>query len=163
LLDAKAYPANELAEVYFQRWDVELFFRDIKTTMDMDVLRCKTPEMVRKEILMHMIVYNCIRALIAEAAKGTAMKIRRISFKGSLQALRQWEPYLNQTKISRKEQNRFILLLYASIAESIVVERPGRSEPRAVKRRPKNHQLLNKPRHEMNPIPHRSKYQAEKP
>ena len=163
LLDAKAYPASELAEVYFQRWDVELFFRDIKTTMGMDVLRCKTPDMVCKEILMHLIVYNCIRALIAEAVKGGATKTRRISFKGSIQALRKWEPYLNQTEISRQEQNRLILLLYASIAGNIVVERPGRSEPRAVKRRPKNHQLLNKPRHEMNPIPHRSKYQAENP
>lgn len=163
LLDAKAYPASELAKVYFQRWDVELFFRDIKTTMDMDVLRCKTPDMVRKEILMHLIVYNCIRALIAEAAKGTATKTRRISFKASMQALRQWQPYLNQANISQQEQRHLIQLLYTSIAESIVVERPGRSEPRAVKRRPKNHQLLNKPRHEMKPIPHRSKYQTENP
>jgi hypothetical protein len=162
LLDAKAYPASELAEVYFQRWDVELFFRDIKITMDMDILRCKTPEMVRKEILMHLIVYNCIRALIAEAAERTGVRTRRISFKGSVQALRQWEPYLNQANISSQEQNRLIRLLYASIAGNIVVERPGRSEPRAVKRRPKNHQRLNKPRHEMKVIPHRSKYQAEK-
>ncbi|MDQ6986752.1 MAG: hypothetical protein Q9M25_03005, partial [Mariprofundaceae bacterium] len=60
-------------------------------------------------------------------------------------------------------QKHLIQLLYTSIAGNIVIERPERSEPRAVKRRPKNHQLLNKPRHEMNPIPHRSKYQAENP
>jgi hypothetical protein len=161
LLDEKAYPASELAEVYFQRWDVELFFRDIKTTMDMDVLRCKTPDMVRKEILMHLIAYNCIRALIAEAAEGTDVRTRRISFKGCVQALRQWEPYLSQANISSQEQNRLIRLLYASIAGNIVIERPGRSEPRAVKRRPKYYQLLNTPRHEMKVIPHRSKYQAE--
>ncbi|MDX8390752.1 MAG: IS4 family transposase [Mariprofundaceae bacterium] len=160
LLDSKAYPASEIAEVYFQRWDVELFFRDIKTTMDMDILRCKTPEMVRKEILMHLIVYNCIRALIAEAAKTTVLKTRRISFKGSVQALRQWEPYLNS---SSQELNRLIQLLYQSIIGNVVIERPGRSEPRAIKRRPKNYQRLNKPRHEMNPIPHRNKYQAQNP
>jgi len=163
LLDAKTYPSSEIAEVYFQRWDVELFFRDIKITMDMDILRCKTPEMVCKEILMHLIVYNCIRALIAEAAEGTDVKTRRISFKGSVQALRQWEPYLNQTNISSQEQNRLIQLLYDSIVGNIAVERPGRSEPRAVKRRPKQHQLLNKPRHEMKELPHRSKHKAQKP
>ena len=70
LLDAEEYPASELAELYLQRWDVELFFRDIKTTMGMDILRCKTPDMVRKEILMHLIVYNCIRCLMVEAAEG---------------------------------------------------------------------------------------------
>ena len=61
LLDDVNYPAEELAERYLKRWDVELFFRDIKTTMGMDILRCKTPEMVRKEILMFFIAYNCIR------------------------------------------------------------------------------------------------------
>ena len=58
LLDAVQYPAEELAELYFKRWDVELFFRDIKTTMGMDILRCQMPEMIRKEILMHFIAYN---------------------------------------------------------------------------------------------------------
>ena len=61
LLDAKRYPAEQIADLYFKRWDVELFFRDIKTTMGMDILRCQTPEMIRKEILMHFIAYNCVR------------------------------------------------------------------------------------------------------
>ncbi|MCD4688898.1 MAG: transposase [Desulfuromonadaceae bacterium] len=68
LLDVEQYPAEELAKLYFKRWDVELFFRDIKTTMGMDVLRCRMPEMGRKEILMHFIAYNCIRRLMYEAA-----------------------------------------------------------------------------------------------
>ena len=102
MLDAKAYPASELADLYFQRGDVELFFRDIKTTMGMDILRCKTPDMVRKEILMHLIVYNGIRCLMGEAAKGKDVRVRRMSFKGSVQALRQWEPHLNQANISRQ-------------------------------------------------------------
>lgn len=149
LLDAEAYPAGEIAELYFQRWDVELFFRDIKTTMGMDILRCKTPDMVRKEILMYLIVYNCIRNLIMGSAKNKDVSLRRISFKGSVQALRQWEPYINQVKISDKKRDRLIQLLYESIAGNIVIERPGRSEPRAVKRRPKPFQLLTAPRHEM--------------
>jgi len=162
LLDAETYPASEIADVYYQRWDVELFFRDIKTTMGMDILRCKTPEMVHKEILMHLIAYNCIRRLMLEAAEAKDVTLRRISFKGSVQALRQWEPHLGQGKMSRDKRTRLIQLLIDSIAGNIAPDRPDRSEPRAVKRRPKNYQRLNKPRHEIKVIPHRSKYRAEK-
>ena len=108
LLDPEAYPANELADLYLQRWEVELFFRDIKATMGMDILRCKTPDMVRKEMLMHMIVYNGIRCLMVEAAEEQGVRVRRISFKGSVQALRQWEPHLNQAKLNRQEQRHVI-------------------------------------------------------
>lgn len=160
LLNAEAYPASDIADLYFQRWDVELFFRDIKTTMGMDILRCKTPDMVAKEILMHLIAYNCIRCLMVEASQGRGVTLRRVSFKGSVQALRQWEPHLNQTSVSRAEQYRLIRLLYASIAGNTTLERPGRSEPRAVKRRPKPYPLLTAPRHEMKEIPHRNKYRA---
>jgi len=162
LLDSKLYPASEIADVYYQRWDVELFFRDIKTTMGMDVLRCKTPNMIRKEILMYLIAYNCIRRLMIEAAIIKPVPLRRISFKGCVQALRQWGPILNHRKMKHGERTRIIRLLTESIAGNIVHERLGRNEPRAVKRRPKNYQRLNKPRHEMKVIPHRSKYQAEK-
>jgi len=161
LLDAKEYPADEIADLYFQRWDVELFFRDIKTTMGMDILRCKTPDMVRKEIIMHLIAYNCIRCLMFESAKEKGVRVRRISFKGCVQALRQWEPHLNQAKSSRQEQDRLIGHLYESIADNIVPDRPGRREPRAVKRRAKNFALLTAPRHEMKEISHRAKYHAE--
>lgn len=108
LLDANAYTAEDLADLYYQRWDVELCFRDIKTTMGMDILRCKTPDMVRKEIVMHLITYNGIRYLIAEAAVRAAQRARRISFKGSVQALRHWEPHLNQASIN----HRLYQLLY---------------------------------------------------
>ncbi|CAH1387920.1 hypothetical protein NTGM5_730001 [Candidatus Nitrotoga sp. M5] len=90
-----------------------------------------------------------------EAAQQANVPVRRISFKGSVQALRQWEPHLNQTKISHQEQRRLIQLLYESIADYIVPERPDRSEPRAVKRRPKPYQLLTAPRHEMKVTKHR--------
>jgi len=116
LLDDKVYPTSEIADLYLQRWDVELFFRDIKTTMGMDILRCKTPEMIRKEILMHLIAYNCIRRLMIEAAVKKKLKLRRISFKGSVQALRQWEPHLNQAKMNHRRYFPARLSGYASVS-----------------------------------------------
>ena len=161
LLDADRYPTGALADLYFQRWDVELFFRDIKTTMGMDVLRCQTPEMIRKEVLMHFIAYNCIRRLMGEAAKEADISFRAVSFKGSLQALRNWEPHLNQGKLTRIERSRLIADLYEAMTDTPIRQRPGRSEPRCRKRRPKNYELMTRPRHEMKETPHRSKYRAE--
>jgi hypothetical protein len=161
LLDAKQYPAEELADLYFQRWDVELFFRDIKTTMRMEVLRCQTPEMIRKEVLMHLIAYNCIRRLMSEAAKDADLAVRVVSFKGSLQALRTWEPHLNQAKLNRIERSRLIADLYEAIIDTPIRQRPGRSEPRCRKRRPKNYDLMTRPRHQMKETPHRNRYRAE--
>jgi hypothetical protein len=157
LRDAAQYPAEELAELYFKRWDVELFFRDIKTTMGMDILRCLTPEMIRKEIVMHFIAYNCIRRLMCEAAEEADIEVRVVSFKGSVQALRSWEPHLNQAKISRVERCRLISDLYEAMTNTPIRLRPGRSEPRCLKRRPKNYQLLTSPRHEMKEVQHRSR------
>jgi hypothetical protein len=117
--------------------------------------------MVRKEILMHFIAYNCIRRLMIESVKGLEVPVRRVSFKGCVQALRQWEPYLNQTKMSEQERRRLLALLYDSIAEYTIPERTGRSEPRAVKRRPKPFQLLTAPRHEMKATKHRGRKYAK--
>ena len=160
LLDATRYPAEELAELYFKRWDVELFFRDIKITMGLDILRCLTPEMIRKEILMYFIAYNCVRRLMYEAAEEADIEVRVVSFKGSVQALRSWEPHLNQAKISRIERSRLISDLYDAMTNTPIRQRPGRSEPRCLKRRKKNYQLMTSPRHEIRVIPHRSKYVA---
>ncbi|MFC1827107.1 IS4 family transposase [Thermodesulfobacteriota bacterium] len=160
LLDASRYPAEELAELYFKRWDVELFFRDIKITMGLDILRCLTPVMIRKEILMYFITYNCVRRLMCEAAEKASIGVRIVSFKGSVQALRSWEPHLNQAKISRMERFRLIGDLYEAITNTPTRKRPGRSEPRCLKRRKKNYQLMTSPRHEIRVIPHRSEYSA---
>jgi hypothetical protein len=161
LLDADKYPASDIAELYFKRWDVELYFRDIKTTMGMDILRCKIPSMVRKEIAMHFIVYNCIRCLIMEASTRHNTDVKRMSFKGSLQALRQWEPNINNAKNSKYELLRLIDILYEIISETLVPDRPGRSEPRVVKRRPKAYQLMTAPRAEMKETKHRGRDDAE--
>jgi hypothetical protein len=160
LTDASRHTAAELADLYFQRWDVELFFRDIKTTLGMDVLRCRSPEMVEKEILMHFIAYNAIRLLMAEAATEVGQSPRRVSFKGSIQALRQWEPQFSRASDPR-ELRRLQGVLRSSIADLLVPHRPGRREPRCVKRRPKPFQLLTTPRHQMVEIPHRSRYHAK--
>ena len=162
ITDPKAHTAEELADLYLQRWNVELYFRDIKTTIGMDILRCKSPEMVHKEIIMHFIAYNSIRMLMYEAAEEREVDVSRLSFKGTLQALRQWEPHLNHAKISKQERFRILSALYDAIADNEVPLRPGRQEPRCVKRRPKPYQLLTSPRHEMKEIPHKSKYRAKK-
>jgi len=146
LTDTSIYSAKAIADLYFQRWDIELFFRDIKTTMGMDILRCKSPSMIRKELLMHFIVYNCLRLLMLKAADKADVLVRLISFKASVQALRQWEPLL-KSELSAQEQARLLSLLCDSIAASVIHVRKGRREPRCKKRNPKNYQRLTKPRH----------------
>ena len=160
LTDPVRYSAAEMADLYFQRWDVELFFRDIKTTMGMDVLRCRTPAMVKKEILMHFIAYNALRLLIVDASQEVRQSSRRISFKGSIQALRQWTPQFCRFHNDPPERRRLMGLLREAIAANQVFHRPGRREPRCVKRRPKPFALLTAPRHQIIEIPHRSRYHA---
>jgi hypothetical protein len=161
LLDPEQYPADQIIDLYRQRWDVELFFRDIKTTLGMDILRCKSPEMVRKEIMMHWIVYNSIRWLMNRAGESAKTPVRRLSFKASVQALRHWEPMMLQARDNPNEIRRLLGHLREVIAEKLVPDRPDRGEPRAVKRRPKSYQLLTAPRHEMREQPHRGKYGAQ--
>lgn len=157
LTDPTAYPADDLRLQYFKRWDVELFYRDIKTTMGMDILRCKSPDMVVKELTMYMIAYNCIRCLMVEAAEEASVAVRRVSFKGALQALRMWDPYVYGRLKTKQDRFRAVSDLYHCMTDRPVLERPERSEPRAVKRRPKNQRLLTKPRHEMIVPKHRNR------
>jgi hypothetical protein len=144
LLDAKRYRKEELALVYRCRWHAELDLRSIKQVMQMDVLRCKTPAMVRKEIWMHLLAYNLIRKLMAEAALATGLNPRDISFKGTLQTLVAFA--MAGWSCSKRRQ----LLLYTSVLKAVathrVNDRPDRIEPRAVKRRPKKLVYLNEPR-----------------
>ena len=100
--------------------------------------------------------------LMYEAAEEREVDVSRLSFKGTLQALRQWEPHLNHAKISKQERFRILSALYDTIADNEVRLRPGRQEPRCVKRRPKNYQLLTTPRHEMKEVPHRNKNKGNK-
>ncbi|MFV0436916.1 MAG: IS4 family transposase [Desulfopila sp.] len=161
LLDPEKYPCAEIAALYLKRWDVELFFRDIKTTMGFDILRCQSPEMIRKELLMCFIAYNCIRRLMFEAAGDESMAVRAISFKGSLQAIRSWESRMGGSQLDRRERLFMMADLYLALAQCKLRDRPGRSEPRCLKRRLKPYQLLTKPRHEMKEIEHRNRYLAK--
>ena len=127
LLDPVEYPAENLRNLYFQRWDVELFFRDIKITMGMDILRCRSPEMIQKELCMYFIAYNCVRGLIVEAAEEANVPIRRVSFKGALQALRIWETRIHGVKIHRTQHFKLLSDLYHCMTDTLVPDRPGRS------------------------------------
>ncbi len=157
LLDAHAYPAEELARLYVRRWRIELWFRDIKTSMGMEVLRCKSPKMLHKELEMFFIAYNLIRCLMAEAGAIYEVPMERLSFKGTVDSVRQFSVAIAQAR-SRKKRNQLIAQLLKIIAQDEVPDRPGRRDPRAVKRRPKPYQLLNRPRHLMIELEHRSKY-----
>ena len=163
LLDTEQYPAEKIADLYLQRWQVELFFRDIKTTMGLDHLRCKTPEAIANEILMYFIAYNSIRLIMYEAAEELGAELDRISFKSSVQALRQWEQLLQQGELSKKNKRKLVSALYQAIVDKKVPLRPSRSEPRCIKRRPKPFQLLTTMRSQMKETPHRDKYRANCP
>lgn len=160
LLDPLAYPAEELARLYAKRWRIELWFRDLKTSMGMEVLRCQSPKMVHKEVEMFFIAYNLIRALMADAAAAHEAPVERLSFKGAVDTLRQFSLAIAQAR-SKKRQNQLLALMLETIARDQLPERPGRREPRAVKRRPKPYQLLNQPRRLMKELGHRSKYRKK--
>jgi hypothetical protein len=157
LLDASAYPAEAIADLYRRRWRIELFLRDIKITMDMDVLRCKTPALIQKEFTMHLIAYDLVRALMLEAATRHNKDLTRLSLAGAAAAIRQWAPsFVGLT--SRAQRRAHLDAFLRALANDLVPYRPNRLEPRARKRRPKNYQLLNKPRQLFKEIQHRNKY-----
>lgn len=148
LLDPAAYPASRIAALYRDRWLIELRFRDIKTTLGMDVLRGKSADVVCKEIFMHLMAYNLIRALMWQAAARHGGALHRMSFAGTVDRLNARAPYLWLLEGSDRGRRLFALLL-GWIADDPVPARPNRLEPRAVKRRPKGYALLNRPRREM--------------
>src|SRR5208283_645644 len=162
LLDPIEFPAAELAQLYARRWRIELWFRDIKTSMGMERLRCLSPKMVHKELEMFFIAYNFIRCLMAEAATLHDAPLDRLSFKGTVDSVRQFAVAIAQAG-SRKKQNQLMARLLEIIAQDQVPDRPGRREPRAVKRRPKLYQKLNRPRQVMKEMQHRSKYRKNRP
>lgn len=162
LLDPALYPASQIAALYARRWSIELWFRDIKTTMGMETLRCQSPAMVHKELEMFLIAYNMIRALALEAAMTYQVPLDRISFKGTVDTTVEYSGQLGHAQ-SQKRRGQLIASLLWAIATDLVPRRPGRREPRAVKRRPKNYPFMNKPRHQYKEIPHRNKYRRTTP
>ena len=162
LLDPKLYPAAQLAGLYARRWRLELCFRDIKTTLGMEQLRCKSPEMAGKELLAYLIAHNLIRCVIAEAVARSHADLERISFKGAVDALRQYSAALAQARNQKMRRHLWEDLLL-NLVRDLVPLRPNRREPRAVKHRPKPYPLLNQPRHRFVEISHRSRYWKGRP
>jgi hypothetical protein len=160
LLDPIAFPAQALGELYFQRWSVELHFREIKTLLRLDILRCLSPQMVHKELLLHMIAYNLIRCLMQQAAICHHVDLSRISFKGTLDTLHHFADVIRAAAAKPRQQAQLYSEMLLLIALDQLPIRPLRSEPRAKKRRPKNYQLLTKPRKLMIIIQHRSRHKA---
>jgi len=163
LLDPQAYPADTLRELYARRWNIELHFAQIKTTLKMDVLRCQTPMMIEKELAIHLVCYNFVRALMQKAAHLHDVPLERLSFKGSLDALRHSAQAIHASAKQPRKQAALIDQLLTQIATDPVPRRPGRLEPRARKRRPKNYQLLTHPRHQMKVVAHRESNRPKRP
>jgi len=146
LCDPEQYTAEEIATLYRARWNAELDLRSLKTTMQMDVLRGKTPDIVQKEVWIHALAYNLIRTVMAQAAKRFSVLPQTISFKGTLQTLLAFQPQLASANFA--ELSRLIAVLWRTILTHRVGDRPNRYEPRAVKRRPKPYKHLAQPRYE---------------
>ena len=143
LTDPKTYQSQELGELFRQRWHAELDLRTLKTQMKMEMLRTKTPGMVRKEVATHLLAYNLIRGLMAEGARVAKVKPRALSFTGALHTVRSFEEghLYNPVRIEAD-----LPRLLELISKKRLEDRPDRYEPRAVKRRPKPHPLLKMPR-----------------
>jgi hypothetical protein len=136
---------GQIGELYERRWQGEVDVRSIKSTMKMDILRCKSPEMVQKEIWAHLLAYNLLRTVMALAAAQNKVEPREISFKGAKQALSAFAPKL---EAARPEQRvGLVEAMLKAVGYHRVGRRPGRWEPRARKRRPKPTKRLNQPRH----------------
>lgn len=141
LLSPRKMPKAELGKLYWQRWHVELDLRNIKTTLGMETLSCKTPQMCEKEFWMYLLAYNLIRLLMAQAASQAGVLPRQLSFKHTLQIWVAWSQ--RQFLCGSGEDTAILFVLIAQIR---VGDRPGRIEPRAVKRRPKPYPRLDRPR-----------------
>lgn len=145
LLDPKLYPLKDLAALYARRWRLELCIRDVKTQMEMEEIRAKSPEMAQKEVLAYLIAHNLIRCVMAQAAAQHEAPLERLSFQGTVDSLRQFAQIMAQATTQKKKKQLWEDLLEI-IATDLVPLRPGRREPRAVKRRPKPFPRLVVPR-----------------
>lgn len=141
MLDHRKIPKGELAELYARRWNVELDLRNLKTTMGMEVLHCNTPQMNEKEMWVHLLAYNLIRLLMAQAALNAGLHPRQISFKHTVQLWTEWtaRPWADNPTPHHAT-------LFRLIAQLKVGDRPDRIEPRMRKRRPKPYPWLKIPR-----------------
>jgi hypothetical protein len=139
-----ALPQKELSDLYWTRWNCELDIRSIKHSMHLDVLRCKTPDMVHKEIWCHILAYNLLRGVMTESAKRNEIKPRQLSVKGTMQAVESFTPAMMAIDGNDSLYNALLV----TVAAHRVGKRPGRLEPRLKKRYPSWREYMNKPRNE---------------
>lgn len=135
LTDPQQFSRDEIAELYRHRWHAELDLRSIKTVMQMDVLRCKTPEMIRKEIWAHLLAYNLLRTVMCEAATKQHCPPRELSFKGALQVLNSFYQLIAAASPAQLEP--LVARMLTAVGQHRVANRPNRYEPRKRKRAPK--------------------------
>ena len=155
LLDPVAYPAEDILMLYVKRWDIELRFRDIKTTMGMEIFHVKSPEMAHKTLRMMAIAYNLMRTMMQKAAAEAGKPLVEMSFKGCLDTVTSSQiifagPWWHVTKY--KKMVAEVVLICAG---KLIDIRPFRQEPRALKRRPKPFPLLTSPLHVFRENPHK--------
>ena len=143
ILDA-SIDGGQIGSLFERRWDGEVDIRSVKSTMQMDVLRCKTPEMVRKEVWIHLLAYNLLRTAMAVAAAQSQVEPRAISCKGAKQALTAFAPKLEAAR--PQQRARLVDAMLKAVAYHRVGDRPGRWDPRARKRRPRPGKRLTQPR-----------------
>jgi len=155
LMDPQLYPAQEILQAYLRRWRLEMCLDDLKTTLNMDMLPSRSPEMVQKELYMRLIAHNLIRCVVAQTAIEHSVALERISFKGTLDALRQFSQAMAQARSKKKRRQLWDQLL-KTLATDLVPDRPGRREPRAIKRKKNKYPRLNLPRHRFRDHPKRN-------
>jgi len=153
---AQSIDGKQIGDLFERRWDGEVDIRSIKCTMQMDILRCKTPDMVHKEIWTHLLAYNLLRTVMAVAANENDIEPRKLSFKGAKQALTAFAPKLEAAR--PEDRAPLIDAMLTTIVYHRVGNRPGRWEPRARKRRPKPSARLTQPRHTAKLPENRSKW-----
>jgi hypothetical protein len=159
LLDSVNFPPAALSKLYYRRWAMELTLRNIKITLQMDHLSCKTPENLEREMRLHFLVHNLVRRLMLEAARRYHVPLERVSFAGSLAVARRFSEALLQAK-SQVRRHELREELFRVLSDDLVPDRPGRREPRAVKRRPKPYPRLMCHRHKFKEIQHQNRYYA---
>jgi len=147
LVDADEYTKEDIAELYGFRWNVELDIRSIKSNLNLRHVRCKSPQMVRRELWTMILAYNLIRSTAASAALLHGKQPRQISFTSTCQfVLSSWSLIANGS-VESSQLVEFSLRKLKEIAACVVGNRPGRIEPRVLKRRRDNaYPLMNKPR-----------------
>lgn len=155
LVDPKAYPASEILRSFVRRWRLEMCLDDLKTTLQMETLRGRSPAMVQKELYTRLLAHNLVRCLALEAAAAHAVDLEHLSFKGALDALRHFAHALARARSGKKRRQIWTDLL-ATLAADLVPPRPGRREPRALKRQKNKYPRLNVSRRRFRDHPKRN-------